>query len=319
MSHQYATLARNYPLAILGVADLAQQSPIEWTQATWNPVTGCDRVSPGCDNCYALSLSGRLKSMGQQKYQVDGDPRTSGPGFGVQEHWGELPTPLIWRKPRTIFVNSMSDLAHPRVSDRFIAEVYAAMAVATQHRYQILTKRPRRLHALLNSSHFRDLVADAVIGQTGDEQRAAKLRAEGSNAWPLPGVWLGVSAEDSHRTRERVSVLADTPASVRFISAEPLLEDITEALTQPHHGVPVLTRMDWIIVGGESGPKHRSLHVDWVRGVRDMALAMRIPFFFKQWGGRTPKAGGRNLDGRTWDQMPNEDRREHSATFTGPA
>lgn len=280
---------------------------IEWTETTWNPNTGCDRVSPGCDHCYALSLSGRLKAMGQPKYQTDGDPRTSGPGFGVAMHWDVVDQPLSWRKPQTVFVNSMSDLAHPRVSDEFIAAVFAVMGLADRHRYQVLTKRPRRLRALLQKDEFRELVAQAMVRRKGDPELVEKVREGDSAAWPLPSVWLGVSAEDNVRTRERLPLLADTPAAIRFVSAEPLLEDITDGLHHPgpdEGSGPVLSAMDWVIAGGESGPTYRPMDPDWARGVRDACLATAVPFFFKQWGGRTPKAGGRTLDGVTWDQMP---------------
>jgi protein gp37 len=284
---------------------VSARSSIEWTETTWNPVTGCDRVSPGCDHCYALTLSARLKAMGQPKYQRDGDPRTSGPGFGVTCHPQALDQPLSWRKPQTVFVNSMSDLFHPKVPDAFIAAVFAVMALADRHRHQVLTKRPRRMRALLGRQGFRDLIAAAVVERDPTAAPLAEAVRDGQpSAWPLPPVWLGVSAEDTVRTRERLPLLADTPAVVRFVSAEPLLEPIDEALVAPHDGQPVLGRMDWVIVGGESGPQARPMDQSWATGVRDACLAHRVPFFFKQWGGRTPKAGGRELDGRTWDQMP---------------
>lgn len=283
---------------------MSSGSAIEWTHATWNPVTGCDRVSPGCDNCYALSLSARLKAMGQPKYQADGDPRTSGRGFGVTMHWDVVDQPLTWRKPQTVFVNSMSDLAHPRVSDEFIAAVYAVMILGGHHCFQVLTKRPRRLRGLLNKAQFRGLVAEAIEDRIIDSSLPEAVRAGDRAVWPPGNVWLGVSAEDSVRTRERLPLLADTPAAIRFVSAEPLLEDITDALYDSHRGRAVLELMDWVIVGGESGPECRPMAGDWARGVRDACLALERPFFFKQWGGRTPKAGGRELDGRAWDEMP---------------
>jgi protein gp37 len=284
---------------------MSARSSIEWTQTTWNPVTGCDRVSPGCDHCYALTLSARLKAMGQPKYQRDGGPGTSGPGFGVTCHRDALGQPLSWRKPQTIFVNSMSDLFHPKVPDEFVAAVFAVMALADQHRYQVLTKRPRRMRALLGRQGFRDLIADAVIERNPAAERLAGAVRDGHpSAWPLRPVWLGVSAEDTLRTRERLPLLADTPAVVKFVSAEPLLEAIDDTLASLHDGEPLLTRMDWVIVGGESGPAARPMGKAWAVGIRDACLAHGVPFFFKQWGGRTPKAGGRELDGRTWDQMP---------------
>jgi protein gp37 len=245
---------------------MGDRSSIEWTEATWNPVTGCDRVSAGCDHCYALTLAARLKAMGSPKYQHDGDPRTSGPGFGVTLHPDELTAPRRWRRPRRVFVNSMSDLFHPKVPTEFIAEVFAVMAATSQHSYQVLTKRPKRARSLL-----RDL-----------------------NTPPLPNVWVGVSVEDDERT-DRVAVLRETSAAIRFLSCEPLLGPVPSL---------DLTGIDWVIVGGESGPEARPMREAWVTEIRDNCLDAGIPFFFKQWGGRTPKAGGRRLVGRTWDEMP---------------
>jgi protein gp37 len=245
---------------------MGDRSSIEWTEATWNPVTGCDRVSPGCDHCYALTLAARLKAMGSPKYQHDGDPRTSGPGFGVTLHPDELTAPRRWRRPRRVFVNSMSDLFHPKVPTEFITEVFAVMADTSQHSYQVLTKRPKRARSLL-----RDL-----------------------NTPPLRNVWVGVSVEDDERT-DRVAVLRETSAAIRFLSCEPLLGPLPSL---------DLTGIDWVIVGGESGPEARVMREAWVTEIRDNCLDAGIPFFFKQWGGRTPKAGGRRLVGRTWDEMP---------------
>jgi protein gp37 len=284
---------------------MSEGSSIEWTETTWNPVTGCDRVSPGCDHCYALTLSARLKAMGQPKYQKDGNPHTSGPGFGVTCHWGTLGRPLSWRKPQTVFVNSMSDLFHPGVPDEFVAAVFAVMALGNRHRFQVLTKRPKRMRMLLGRGDFRHLVADALVKHDPTARLLARAVRDGeSTVWPLRSVWLGVSVEDTRRARERLPLLADTAAAVRFISAEPLLEGIHDALVSVHSGVPLLSRMDWVIVGGESGPDARPMAAAWALDIRDACLAYGVPFFFKQWGGRTPKAGGRELDGRMWDQMP---------------
>jgi protein gp37 len=243
---------------------MADKSAIEWTQTTWNPVTGCDRVSAGCDHCYALALAARLKGMGQAKYQRDGDPRTSGPGFAVTLHPQELATPRRWRRPRLIFVNSMSDLFHPKVPAGFVAEVFEVMAATPQHTYQVLTKRPKRARQLL-----RDWT-------------------------PVPNVWLGVSVEDDTQV-ERADMLRDVPAAVRFLSCEPLLGPLPSL---------DLAGIDWVIVGGESGPAFRPMCTAWAAELRDRCVQAGIPFFFKQWGGRTPKSGGRLLEGRTWDQMP---------------
>jgi protein gp37 len=243
---------------------VADKTSIEWTEATWNPVTGCDRTSPGCDHCYAMRLAGRLKAMGQPHYQRDGDPRTSGPGFGVACHEDVIEAPLRWRSPRLVFVNSMSDLLHPEVTDEFVRQVFATMATASQHTFQILTKR---------SSRLRDL------GPTLD--------------WPA-NVWMGVSVENA-RYRFRIADLRHVPAAVRFLSIEPLIGSVGEL---------DLTGIGWVIVGGESGPGARPVEYAWVVEVRDQCQAAGVPFFFKQWGGRTPKAGGRVLDGVVWDEMP---------------
>lgn len=243
---------------------MADRSGIEWTEATWNPTTGCDRVSRGCDNCYALTLAKRLKAMGSAKYQTDGDPRTSGPGFGVAVHQDSLTIPLRWRQPRVVFVNSMSDLFHAKISTDFVEKVFDVMAATPQHTYQILTKRSLRLSRL-----------------------ASRL------PWP-PNVWIGVSVEDESQL-DRVDHLRTVPAAVRFVSAEPLLGPLDRI---------DLSGIDWLIAGGESGVDARPMDPAWVRTLRDLCLAAGVAFFFKQWGGRTPKAGGRLLDGRTWDQLP---------------
>lgn len=268
-------------------------SSIEWTDATWNPVTGCDRVSPGCAHCYALDYAARLKGMGQAKYQRDGDPKTSGPGFGVNFHIEELDRPLRWRKPRRVFVNSMSDLFHEDVNHLQILSVFATMAVARRHTFQVLTKRPERMRALLTDPSWPSRLEMAVrLGPWADQVDEIP--------WPLPNVWLGVSIEN-RRFVHRADLLRQTPAAVRFISAEPLLAP----LVSPHHrGGLDLTDIDWLIVGGESGPKARPVKPEWVRDLRDVAQETGAAFFFKQWGGRTPKAGGRELDGRTWDEFP---------------
>jgi protein gp37 len=243
---------------------MGDQSTIEWTDATWNPTTGCDRVSPGCDNCYALTLAKRLKAMGQPKYQRDGDPRTSGPGFALTLHEDALDIPRRWRAPRRVFVNSMSDLFHPRVPDEFIARVFAVMSETDRHQYQLLTKRPRRAAALMHRL-----------------------------PWP-ENIWLGTSIE-SNEYVERADQLRRVSAAVRFLSCEPLLGPLSRL---------ELEGIDWVIVGGESGFGARPMDVAWVLDLRNRCQVARIPFFFKQWGGRTPKAGGRRLEGRTWDEMP---------------
>ena len=243
---------------------MADGSAIEWTEATWNPTTGCDRLSAGCDHCYALTLAKRLKAMGAPKYQNDGDPRTSGPGFGVTIHPDALRIPYGWREPRVVFVNSMSDLFHARVPVSFVRDVFSVMADTPRHTYRVLTKRSHRL-----------------------------IRLAGRLDWP-PNVWLGVSVEDAAQL-QRIAHLRDVPAAVRFLSCEPLLGPLHEL---------DLTGIGWVIAGGESGPGCRPLDRTWVTDIRDACIAAGVPFFFKQWGGRTPKAGGRELDGVLWDEMP---------------
>ncbi|WFE58606.1 phage Gp37/Gp68 family protein [Micromonospora sp. WMMD712] len=243
---------------------MADHSPIEWTEATWNPTTGCDRVSRGCDNCYALTLSKRLKAMGSAKYQTDGDPRTSGPGFGVAVHEDALDVPRRWRDPRIVFVNSMSDLFHARVPLPFVQRVFEVMHETPQHTYQLLTKRAGRL---------------AKVAPQLD--------------W-APNIWMGVSVEGPTEL-SRVDDLRRVPAAVRFLSAEPLLGPLADLN---------LDGIDWLIAGGESGPAHRPVDPLWVRQLRDKCGEAGTAFFFKQWGGRTPKAGGRELDGREHSAMP---------------
>jgi protein gp37 len=279
---------------------MSGSSAIEWTEATWNPVTGCDRISPGCDHCYALTLAGRLKRMGQPRYQADGDPRTSGPGFKVTLHEDKLVEPFRWRKPRLVFVNSMSDLFHKDVPMEYVARVFAAMAAADQHTFQVLTKRPKRMARMLNDVEFRRLAGDATIAEHG-----SRLTKRSYAEWPLPNVWLGTSIESSTYAW-RADHLRETPAAVRFISAEPLLEPLVfpDGYGGWYPGGVRLHDIDWLIVGGESGAGHRPIDPQWVRDLRDAARASGTAFFFKQWGGHTPKAGGRELDGRTWDEMP---------------
>lgn len=280
---------------------MSDVTSIEWTEATWNPVTGCDRVSPGCDHCYALTLAARLKAMGAGKYQRDGDPRTSGPGFGVTMHIDAVEIPLRWRAPRRVFVNSMSDLFHQDVTNEFIASVFAVMAATPQHTYQVLTKRHARLRSLVSSERFRGLVLD-YLHRWLHRDVLFRCRDEPLD-WPLPNVWLGVSVEDQQWADNRIPALLQTPAAVHFLSCEPLLGPVElEQRWLP----PTGPRVAWVIAGGESGPVHRPVDLDWVRSLRDQCVTARVPFFFKQVGGRTPKTGGRVLDGRAWDEYPTE-------------
>lgn len=235
---------------------MATDSKIEWTDATWNPVTGCHKVSPGCKLCYAERLARRLKATGMVKYRN---------GFDVTTHPDTLEIPLRWRKPRTIFVNSMSDLFHSQIPDRFIRDVFAVMEQAHWHRYQVLTKRPERVAAL-----------NPLL------------------PWPAQ-IWLGVSVESARYTH-RIDLLRQTGAAVKFLSLEPLLAPLPSLN---------LEGIDWVIVGGESGPGARPMQADWARDIRDQCAAAGVPFHFKQWGGVFKKRNGRELDGETWDEMPN--------------
>lgn len=283
---------------------------IEWTRSddgsageTWNPVTGCDRVSPGCDHCYALTLAKRLKAMGNPKYQRDGDSRTSGPGFRASLHPDVLGLPLLWRRPRRIFVNSMSDLFHDDIPDEYIAQVFAVMAQARHHTFQLLTKRHGRMRSLLDADGLRLLEA------TTDEDTAEVL----TNApWPLPNVWVGVSVEDQKWADIRIPALLDTPAAVRFLSCEPLLGSVdidrylwligasTAGPWRDYAGrrrllgggssgvggmmitsIPARD-LSWIIVGAESGAGARPMDEAWAQSIVDQCRAASVPVFVKQ-------------------------------------
>ncbi len=234
---------------------MSNGSRIEWTEATWNPVTGCTKVSPGCKNCYAERMSKRLKAMGLPQYR-------NGFGLTLQEDVAELP--LRWKKPRTVFVNSMSDLFQDRIPLEFIQRVFTVMQESPQHQFQVLTKRPE-----LALAYADDL------------------------PWP-PNVWLGTSVENQNYVN-RVRLLQRIPAKTRFLSVEPLLGPIPR--------LP-LAKVHWVIVGGESGPGARPMKAEWVVQIRDRCLRYDVPFFFKQWGGVNKKKAGRSLDGRTWDERP---------------
>ncbi|HEY2991494.1 MAG TPA: phage Gp37/Gp68 family protein [Methylomirabilota bacterium] len=234
---------------------MGDQSAIEWTDATWNPVTGCTKISPGCKNCYAERLAERLQAMGNRRYLN---------GFELTLHADQLDLPLRWRQPKQIFVNSMSDLFHDSVPYDYIRRVFDVMVKARWHVFQVLTKRSQRLAEL--APHL---------------------------PWPS-NVWQGVSVESEDYT-ERAADLVKVPAVVRFLSVEPLLGPI---------GNLPLAGINWVIVGGESGPGHRPIRPEWVRAIRDQCDRAGVAFFFKQWGGRTPKSGGRLLDGQEWSEMP---------------
>lgn len=231
-------------------------SKIEWTDATWNPVTGCSKISPGCKNCYAERFSQRLQAMHVKKYAN---------GFKVSLHTDLLTAPLSWKNPRMIFVNSMSDLFHEDVPEDFIKKIFSVMCQAHWHQFQILTKRSERLFKLSSNLH-----------------------------WP-ENVWMGVSVENENHTF-RIDHLRQTEAHIKFLSLEPLLG--------PLHNLN-LRNIDWVIVGGESGPGARPIKKEWVIDIKNQTLAANVPFFFKQWGGVNKKQNGRNLEGKTWDETPN--------------
>jgi protein gp37 len=243
---------------------VSDKSAIQWTDATWNPVTGCSKVSPGCAHCYAETLSLRFgwsKRPWLPEYAAE----------NVVLHPERLDQPRRWRRPRRVFVNSMSDLFHELVPDAFIHGVFDRMAAADWHSYQILTKRPERMADVVKSYYALHPAPE-----------------------PLPHVWLGTSIENERWTA-RADAVRQTPAAVRFISAEPLLGPLPSL---------DLTAIDWLIVGGESGAGARPMQTEWALDLRDQASRTGTAFFFKQWGGRTPKARGRVLDGQTWDEYP---------------
>lgn len=353
---------------------------IEWTEEVWNPVTGCDKISPGCAHCYAEVMAKRCKAMGNARYAN---------GFKVTLQPDKLGEPLKWRKPRKVFVNSMSDLFHEEVPFEFIAAVFGVMAACPGHTFQVLTKRPERMLEFFRwmeaerrgyMHEHRGLLWDH-LGQIAGEQFSqrtsqAAFRARDGDVvprsigdmcawpWPLPNVWLGVSVEDQQRADERIPLLLQCPAAVRWISAEPLLGavDISRWLEQKFDYCPeananpddgswdecagcpaepgrirqaiaygscfakLTPRLDWVVVGGESGQhmhqerllrrrglvqkvgsrdwRPREDRAEWVRSLRDQCAVASVPFFFKQWGGPYPKSGGRLLDGRTHDAYP---------------
>lgn len=238
---------------------MADKSSIEWTDATWNPVTGCTKVSAGCDNCYAERFSERFRGVSGHPFQT---------GFDLTLRTERLRQPLTWRQPRMVFVNSMSDLFHKGIAEDFVVRVFQTMEAAHWHTFQVLTKR---------SSLMRDFLT----------------RRYGPGRGPTH-IWCGVSIEDGTK-HSRVRHLQDAPAGVRFLSIEPLIGRI---------GPLNLSGIDWVIVGGESGPRARPMDPAWVREIRDQCVGADVAFFFKQWGGFRPKSGGRVLDERVWDEFP---------------
>jgi protein gp37 len=317
---------------------MSDKTGIEWTDATWNPVTGCTKVSEGCDHCYAETIAHRF--AGTKAYPD---------GFAVTPRPERLEQPLRWKRPRRIFVNSMSDLFHKEVADEYIARAFAVMFLAPQHTFQVLTKRSGRMRALLSSHEFVLLVDRALYEEFGQSKPQEALRY-----WPLPNVWLGVSVESQKWADVRIPILLDPklPAAVRFLSCEPLLGPVDLGIW--FRRAPDPEGINWVIVGGESGPGARPMHPDWARSLRDECQQAQVPYLFKQWGEHAPlgpcsvdeffalgesrrrerltwmepdgaeshgwewdptpgaslmervgkKAAGRALDGRTWDEYP---------------
>lgn len=350
---------------------------IEWATDTWNPIVGCTIVSPGCTNCYAMKTAG-ARTKHTAKYEGLTKPSKAGPVWtGEVRFWEKaLLDPLKWRDPRRVFVNSMGDLFHEDVPDEWIDRCFAVMALAPQHTFQILTKRADRMHRYMTElvkgpwagrvtvvdeggtsrpgtdvwMRVHSAMVDMLPLTSADVlNRAAAWQDERypdgdgfMRKWPLPNVWLGVSCEDQARADERIPLLLDTPAAVRFISAEPLIGPIrlmwswlTQDVECEIEGQKRSHGIDWVIAGGESGPKARPMHPNWARSLREQCSTYRVPFFFKQWGAWAPvdsvaseeaeslelqnryeyldgcdfirtgkKAAGRVLDGRTWDQYP---------------
>lgn len=303
---------------------MSDSSHIEWTDATWNPTTGCTKISEACTNCY-IDRTPPFR-MAHRKF-VNGH-------VPLELHANRLDTPLKWKRARKIFVNSLSDLFHKDIPDQFIVDVFATMYNAQWHTFQVLTKRPERMQSLLTNPRFPWAIGCTVFNrlQKTEPEKAAILSREEfiddvMMLWPLPNVWLGVTTENQKRADERIPVLLKTPSCVRFISAEPLLGNVQ---------VPDLKLLDWVIVGGESGPGARPMHPDWARSIRDQCQAAGVPFHFKQHGEwcafkdlpvstiesvdieclemltmgehsvhRVGKsAAGRLLDGRIWDEFP---------------
>ncbi|MDC8456901.1 DUF5131 family protein [Marinobacter sp. DS40M6] len=262
---------------------------IEWTESTWNPIRGCSRVSEGCRNCYAETVANRFKGPGEP---YEGLIAKGGQWNGtvtVVDH--KMYEPLRWTKPRMIFVNSMSDLFHPNVPESVIDKVFAIMALAPRHTFQILTKRPERMHQYLMSNDLAERIgwAEYEIYENVGSLRAAPYLGPRHRTMPLDNVWIGVSVENQATANERIPVLLDTQAAIRWISAEPLLGPI-DLSTLPYP-CRVKGNINWVVAGGESGFGARPMHPDWPRTLRDQCLATRIPFLFKQWGEWGPKCG----------------------------
>ena len=355
---------------------MSTKTNIEWTDASWNPVVGCSVTSPGCTNCYAMRSAARLERIAQAALDKAKDDGVSDPVIPCAHYLGTtqpskagpvwtgklalapdhiLTEPLAWRRPRRVFVNSMSDLFHESVPDAWIDRVFAVMALAPQHTFQVLTKRAKRMRAYMAApDRVWSVFAGAKANDPEYRDGARFYDEETPFPWPLPNVWLGVSAEDQSRANDRIPDLLATPAAVRFVSAEPLIGPIDFDDLRPAHNplrgdpFPLTGRqvwpsargyldsanataafgpaLDWVIVGGESGPGARPMHPQWARDIRDQCATANVPFFFKQWGlwGPSPAAdaiettggrikkfchkqnAGRRLDGREHNAMPGD-------------
>jgi protein gp37 len=265
IDHRYVPL-------LFWAAMMGDRSAIEWTNATWNPVTGCTKISAGCDNCYAERFAERFRNVPGHPFEA---------GFDLTIRAERLEQPLRWKRSRVIFVNSMSDLFHKQVPKKYIQQVFDVMEKASWHTFQVLTKR---------SSKMRDFVNE-------------RYKAGDSPAH----IWFGVSVEDN-RALTRVRHLAQTKAAIRFLSIEPLLNSVNQL---------DLAGIDWVIVGGESGPHARPMKMEWAREIRDECIRSDVPLFFKQWGGLRPKSGGRELDGREWNEVPRNTKLRVSVVMSG--
>ena len=291
---------------------MGDKTKIEWTEATWNPVTGCTKVSQGCKNCYAERDFARLRHLPAYKWRAFTD---------VACHTERLTQPLRWKRPRKIFVNSMSDLFHDDVPDEFIDQVFAIMAICGHHTFQVLTKRPERMREYLKDLHSGRQRVMSIRQSTADFLALA-IDKRSAIIFPLPNVWLGVSVEDQQTADERIPLLLQTPAAVRWVSAEPLLGPMDlckwvynrdAAISRAMNGPMACNRdqaedaiprpIDWVVVGGESGPKARPMHPDWARSIRDQCKAAGVPFLFQQWGEWAPNClCGREKICKTFDR-----------------
>jgi protein gp37 len=315
---------------------MADNTSIEWADATWNPITGCSVVSPGCTNCYAMRHAARMERMLPPNSHYAGltKPSKGGPVWTGQVNLAPdhiMTKPLRWRKPKRIFVNSMSDLVHEAVPDEWIDRVFAVMAMAPQHTFQVLTKRPERMREYCIDPNTPHRIAKAMDTITASASHLTAERNIGGGhqwaveapiQWPLPNCWKGVSVEDQARADERIPILLDTPAAVRWISAEPLLGGINigkwigDAICGSTYvaagknfercdltGAPC-AGIDWIVAGSESGPGARPCDIEWIRSLRDQCAAAEVPFFWKQHVENGRKIGLPMLDGVTHDAFP---------------